>query len=225
MESLEPVNRQTTPGLISAQIRARILDGTFPPGYQLGESKLAEQMGVSRGPVREALQRLVQEGLLQYAKNRGACVISLGEEDVADVYLARGAIERAAALILMRRGSSADFDELEELVSRMLEVADEGRWSELAELDLGFHETLVRLADSARLTRMFTTLLAETRMCLAGLESAYPVRKELVDEHRSLLAAMRGGDEDTALELVDNHLGDAVHDLTGSDGYRLRSNP
>lgn len=225
MESLEPVNRQTTPGLISAQIRARILDGTFPPGYQLGEAKLAEQMGVSRGPVREALQRLVQEGLLQYVKNRGACVISLGAEDVADVYLARGAIERAAALILMRRGSSEEFDELEELVSRMSEVADEGRWSELAELDLGFHETLVRLAASARLTRMFTTLLAETRMCLAGLESAYPVRKELVDEHRSLLAAMRGGDEDSALELVDNHLGDAVRDLTSGDGYRLRSNP
>ncbi|MDN5698337.1 MAG: GntR family transcriptional regulator [Rubrobacter sp.] len=201
------------------------MDGTFAPGYQLGESRLAEQMGVSRGPVREALQRLVQEGLLQYVKNRGACVISLGPEDVADVYLARGAIERAAALTLMRRGSPEDFEALEGLVQSMSDVADEGRWSELAELDMSFHETLVGLTGSPRLRRMFTTLLAETRMCLADLESAYPVRKELVEEHRGLLCAMRDGEETRALAMVDSHLGDAVRDLTGGDGYRLRSNP
>lgn len=221
MESLEPVNRETTPGLISAQIRARILDGTFPPGSQLGEAKLAARMNVSRGPVREALQRLVQEGLLQNVKNRGACVVSLGPEDIADVYLARGAVERAAARILLRRGSRSDFDELDTLVERMSGVAAEDRWSELAELDLGFHETLVRLAGSARLRRMFDTLLAETRLCLAGLREAYPVRKELVDEHRRLVYALRAGDEAGVLALVDAHLGDAVRDLTGGEGYRL----
>lgn len=221
MESLEPVNRETTPGLISSQIRARILDGTFPPGSQLGEAKLAARMNVSRGPVREALQRLVQEGLLHNVKNRGACVTSLGPEDIVDVYLARGAVERAAARILLRRECPSDFDELDALVRCMSEVAAEGRWSELAELDLGFHETLVRLAGSARLCRMFDTLLAETRLCLAGLRDAYPVRKELVDEHRRLVCAVRAGDEAGVLSLVDAHLGDAVRDLTGGDGYRL----
>jgi DNA-binding GntR family transcriptional regulator len=221
LESLEPVNRETTPGLISAQIRARILDGTFPPGSQLGEAKLAARMNVSRGPVREALQRLVQEGLLQNVRNRGACVVSLGPEDIADVYLARGAIERAAARILLRRGCSADFDELDALVERMSGVAAEGRWAELAELDLGFHETLVRLTGSARLRRMFDTLLAETRLCLAGLREAYPVRGELVDEHRRLVSAVRAGDEAGVLALVGGHLGDAVRDLTGGEGYRL----
>lgn len=221
MESLEPVNRETTPGLISAQIRARILDGTFPPGAQLGEAKLAARMNVSRGPVREALQRLVQEGLLRNVKNRGACVASLGPDDIADVYLARGAIERAAARILLRRSCRDDFDELDAMVERMSEAAVEGRWSELAELDLGFHETLVRLADSARLRRMFDTLLAETRLCLAGLREAYPVRGELVEEHRRLVRTLRDGDEAGVLALVDGHLADAVRDLTGLEGYRL----
>lgn len=157
MESLEPVNRETTPGMISARIRDRMLDGTFPPGSQLGEAKLAARMNVSRGPVREALQRLVQEGLLRNVKNRGACVISLGPGEISDVYLARGTIERAAVLILLRRGSPADLDELDGLVGRMSEVASSDRWPELAELDLSFHETLVRLAGSARFSRMFDT--------------------------------------------------------------------
>jgi DNA-binding GntR family transcriptional regulator len=63
---------------------------------------------------------------------------------------------------------------------------------------------------------MFSTLLIETRMCLARLETAYPVHKRLVQEHRNLLGAMRQGDERTALELIDAHLKDAVEDLTSA---------
>ena len=217
MEELEPVNRETTAEIIAAQIRDRITDGTFPLGSQLREAQLAARLKVSRGPVREALQRLVQEGLLRSERNHGVFVISLDEGDIADIYLARGAIERTAILTLMRRRDAEAFERLQYLVDRMSVIAEEGRWKELADLDLRFHESLVDASNSERLQRMFSTLLAETRMCLAALESAYPVRKMLVDEHRKLLGAMRSRSEQEALELVRSHLEDAVNDLTGKE--------
>lgn len=214
VEKLEPVNRETTAGVIAAQIRARIMDGTFSPGSQLGEAQLAARLNVSRGPVREALQRLIQEGLLENRRNRGVFVTSLNYDDIADVYLVRGTIEREAAKILVRRGDAQSLDRLEELVDRMSVVAKEGKWRELADLDLRFHESLVRSSGSKRLQRVFGTLLVETRMCLAALESAYPVPEELVEEHRNVLGAMREGDERKVMELIDAHLQAAVEDLT-----------
>jgi DNA-binding GntR family transcriptional regulator len=121
---------------------------------------------------------------------------------------------------LMRRRDTEAFEHLQWLVDRMSVIAEEGRWKELADLDLRFHESLVDASNSERLQRMFGTLLAETRMCLAALESAYPVRKKLVDEHRNLLAAMRSGNEQEALTLVRSHLEDAVNDLTGKEQSR-----
>ncbi len=214
MEKLEPVNRETTAGFIAAQIRGRIVDGTFPPGSQLGEVQLAGRLNVSRGPVREALQRLIQEGLLENRRNRGVFVASLDGDDVADIYLARRAIEREAVTILVRLADDAAFDRLDELVEDMSSAAERGAWEDLADADLHFHESLVRSSNSKRLQRMFSTLLIETRMCLARLESAYPVHKRLVQEHRNLLGAMRQGDKRAALALIDAHLNDAVNDLT-----------
>lgn len=218
LERIEPVNLETTAEVIAAQVRARIMDGTFPPGSQIREAQLAVRLNVSRGPVREALQRLIQEGLLVNKKNRGVFVISLSEEDIRDVYLARGVIEREAAKILIRRGDTEAFDRLEELVDRMLAAAEKHEWPELADSDLGFHEALVRSSRSKRLQRMFGTLLVEARICLSALESAYPIHQRLVQEHGHILGAMRHGDERQALELIHAHLRDAVEDLVNSGG-------
>lgn len=213
LEKLEPVGLESTAGIIAARIRERIIDGAFPPGSQLGEAQLAARLNVSRGPVREALQRLIQEGLLTNRRNRGVCVVSLDEGDVADIYFARGVIEKEAARILMRSGDTEFLDELESLTKLMSEVAGKVEWAELTSLDLRFHETLVGASGSKRLGRMFGTLIAETRMCLSRLEPAYPTHERLVEEHRSLLEAMRQGDERGTLDLVDKHLADAVRDL------------
>ncbi len=215
-ESLEPVNQETTAGAIAGQIRARIMDGTFPAGSQLGEVQLANRLNVSRGPIREALQRLIQEGLLENKRNRGVFVVSLGYEDVADVYLARRAVERAAAELLILNADEEVFDRLEESVRDMSIEAERGRWKELADADLRFHELMVRSSGSKRLRRMFGTLLAETSVCIAQLESAYPVRARLVEEHSDLLGALRRGNEEKALRLIDAHLEDAVADLTNA---------
>ncbi len=210
--SLEPVSRPTTASIIAARIRSGIMDGSFAPGAQLGEASLAERLRVSRGPVREALQRLIQEGLLRSEPHRGVFVTTLDEDDIEDIYLARGAVERAAARILLERGNSDAFATIDRLLDRMEKAALRDRWSVVADLDLQFHETLVAAAGSKRLVRMFSTLIVETRMCLQRLERAYPARLELVGEHRELFAEIKAGRE-TALRAIDRHFEHAVQDL------------
>lgn len=214
---LEPVNRPTTASLIADQIRKGIMDGTFAPGTQLGEANLAAELRVSRGPVREALQRLIQEGLLRSEPHRGVFVTTLDDADIADVYLARAAVERAAAEILLSRDDPAAFDELDRLLGQMARAADRDRWTTVADLDLRFHEQLVAASGSKRLVRMFSTLIAETRMCLQGLEKAYPARGALVAEHRELLEEIRAGRTDGTFRAIERHFEHAVGHLRPSD--------
>lgn len=214
-EGLEPVARRTTAGVIAAQVRQRIRDGTFPPGTQLAEARLAESLGVSRGPVREALQRLVQEGLLRSEPHRGVFVRELGPGEIEDVYRARAAIERAVVGELVERQPEPPLEGPREVLAEMERAAGDGSWEEVSGLDLRFHASLVEATGSRRLVRMFGTLLVETSMCLRGLEEAYPVRTELVAEHRELLEAIAGGGRSEARALVDAHLAAAVSILTG----------
>ncbi|MFW6091992.1 MAG: GntR family transcriptional regulator, partial [Actinomycetota bacterium] len=158
---LEPVSRSTTAPIVADRIRTGIMDGTFPPGAQLGEANLAEQLGVSRGPIREALQRLIQEGLLYSEPHRGVFVSRLDGDDIEDIYLARGAVERAAVRVLLDRGEPEALAGLERLLERMAKAAQRDRWNAVADLDLQFHETLVAASGSERLVRMFSTLIVE----------------------------------------------------------------
>ena len=189
---LSPLRQESTPALVADRIRAGILDGAFPPHMQLSEVALATQLAVSRGPIREAMQRLIQEGLIRSERNRGVFVVQLDDDDARDVYLARGAIERTAAAIVAQQGAEDRFDQLQEIVDRLAEASD-GSWGELATLDLEFHQAMVALARSPRLDRMFRTLIAETRLCLIRLEPFYPGRLEVVAEHQAILDALRGG--------------------------------
>lgn len=221
LRQLLPVERRTTPGIIADQLRQRILDGTLAPGSQLGEVQLAQRLQVSRGPVREAMQRLIQEGLLESRRHRGVFVIKLEPDDISDIYATRGVIERAAADALMRRDDRAAFAALEALMKEMEEAADARDWARLSDSDLRFHETIVRASRSKRLSRMFGTLIAETRMCLAALEPAYPRPRDIVDEHGALLDALSQGRREEALERIDAHMRRAERKLEAgveSDG-------
>jgi DNA-binding GntR family transcriptional regulator len=211
IRSLAPIDRRPTTDVIADELRERIVDGTLEHGTQLAEVALAEQLGVSRGPVREAMQRLIQEGLLVAERYRGVFVVTLEPEDVADIYVARAAVERAAAAEVARRGDVDAIEALEALVDKMAgAAARRTSWRRLVELDLSFHETLVAASGSRRLVRMYDTLVAETRLCFVALEADYPDWNEIVAEHQRLLAALRLGDEDKVVAAVDDHLHLAV---------------
>lgn len=208
-DDLQPVSRETTASFIAGQIRLGMMNGTFPPGAQLGEADLAGRFEVSRGPLREAMQRLVQEGLLHSERHRGLFVTTLDTDDILDVYLARSAVERAAVSEIVRHATAEDLQPLEDAVNSMESTIDACEWSALADADLAFHEAIVAASRSARLVRMNSTLLVETRMCLSMLEPLYAFAPGTADEHRGILEALQARDERGALKLLDAHMDEA----------------
>ena len=214
LPEIEPVSRESTAAVIARQLRDAIMTGALPPGTQLGETELASRFQVSRGPLREAMQHLVSEGLLRSERHRGLFVIDLEPGDVYDIYAARSAIERAAMIRALRGGERDRIaDILEHTVTEMATAASEDDPSALSTADLKFHEALINASGSKRLVRMARTLLIETRMCLTALQSTYQRVEERVDEHTKLIQALRDGDEETALALLDSHMEDAVQRL------------
>lgn len=214
---LGPVSRESTAGVIAGMLRSAIMDGTLPPGTQMGEVALASKLNVSRGPLREAMQRLVQEGLLRSELHRGLFVTELGPEDVRDVYIARTAIESAAVELILRRDPQGSADKLAAVHREMVEAAQRGDASAVSDADLRFHELLVAESGSPRLRRMTATLLAETRMCMAALERKYAAPADLADEHGAIIDAVRHGGRDKVLSLIEAHMDDAVNRLATGD--------
>lgn len=215
---LEPVVRRSTVEIVSDELRAAIRYGSLEPGAQLGEAELAARLGVSRGPLREAMQRLVQEGLLRSEPHRGLFVVSLDEHDVNDVYTARLAIERAACQLIMREHRDAAAAELTSALRELRQAAKLRDRVAMSDADQAFHETLVRSSGSPRLVRMADTLLVETRMCLHALQEHYPEPEDLVEEHRLLVDAVLSGDEPLLLRLIEEHMTDSMERLRTDAG-------
>jgi DNA-binding GntR family transcriptional regulator len=208
LNDLEPVERRSTAAIVADRLRAAIMRGVLPPGTQLGEVELAARLGVSRGPLREAMQRLVAEGLLRSERNRGLFVRDLDAADVRDVYTARTAIERAAGLLLIAGDRAAATDRLSSALARMEAVT--GDPVALADADHAFHAEFVAASGSPRLRRMAETLLVETRMCLAALQETLPPAAALIAEHRELRDAVRDGDAEQMTAVLEAHMADAV---------------
>lgn len=216
-----PLSRQSTAELIADRLREAITRGRLAPGQQLGEASLAAQFAVSRGPLREAMQRLVAEGLLRSERHRGIFVVELTEADVRDVYRLRKAIERAAIEEICRggaRGASDAATQLGVAVDAMIAAAADRDAAAVADADQQFHEALVDCAESPRLHRAMRTLLSETRMLLGELNDAYPDLGEQVAEHIALRDAIAAGEWSAAARLIDEHLDDGAHQLLARRG-------
>ena len=223
---IEPVVQESTPGLIAARIREAIATGVIAPGAQVSEAAYARQLNVSRGPLREGLQRLAQEGLLTAHRNRGHFVIEMTPENVVDMYVARAAVERAAAALVHQRDRDAAATELLALCEEMVEAAKSGDIRRVSGIDVAFHKAYVRASGSPRLVRIHETLMTETRMCIAALEPTYAVGDTRVAEHRRIAESFTKGDPAETDRLLVEHMEDAVRRLTGKAGEsdRLEAN-
>jgi DNA-binding GntR family transcriptional regulator len=219
IDELSALEGRPTSELIADQLRDRILEGAFRPGEQVIEAQLAARLRVSRGPVREALQRLSQEGLLVSHRNRGVFVLELTATDIAEIYVARKATETAAAETVLASGKAkivATAQVLRQIVQEMSAAMNAGEWPRLAERDLAFHRALVEASGNSRLSRIYATLAAESRICMVNLEGSYRRVDVLVEEHQrivELLAEERG---EALLQEIAQHMDKAVADLSAS---------
>lgn len=216
-EGLFVLEGRPTAQLIADQLREQIVQGVFRPGQQINESTLSSQLRTSRGPVREALQRLAQEGILVSHRNRGVFVLELSTGDIKEIYAVREAVESTAANTLLDAGQQ-QIDEtcqvLKGIVKDMAKQVAVSDWQAIARLDMEFHISFVAGAGNTRLIRIYKTLAAESRMCILNLEVSYPRADVLVEEHQNLLDLLAAGDRKGLLKAIKQHMQKAVEDLT-----------
>jgi DNA-binding GntR family transcriptional regulator len=201
---LSSVERASMTEQVLRELREAIIEGRIPQGEPLREVSLAGTLGTGRSAVREAIRQLVQEGLVDYEPHRGAMVRVMSVEDRLDVYVAREAIESGAARRIVA-GPPSDLGDLRDALDHLGATArdHDGVTDAVIDADIGFHQELVRLAGSPRLTRAHETLAAETRMLLRH-HPAYPWASYVTD-HAELLDALERRDPATP-ELVAAHL-------------------
>lgn len=209
IQTLSAINNRPTAVVIADQLRESIITGGFSPGDQVNEAQVATQLNVSRGPVREALHRLVQEGLLLSRPNRGVFVQELTVRDVAEVYEAREVIECAAAEIITkfpteRRAETAD--RLAEILDRMQVALDAEDWARLGRIDLEFHTALVADAGNTRLGRAYATLATEALICLFHFPDAYPKPDRVIPGHQEIADLLKAGDMEELHHVLHRHL-------------------
>jgi DNA-binding GntR family transcriptional regulator len=211
-KQITPIVRTTLADTVTSRVRELITQGAYEPGAQLSELDLAARFGVSRGPVREGLSRLVQEGLLRSEAHRGVFVPLLDAQDIVDIYFVREAMERAAVVRIFEGDRAFVARALSAVLADMRSAASENRWVEFIELDIVFHKKLVDAAASPRLSKIYATLIDETRVS-ASLTLDYPGRDQLADQHQYVVEHIAHGTLDNALHSLNHHFRDSALSL------------
>jgi GntR family transcriptional regulator, gluconate operon transcriptional repressor len=187
------------------EIRTQILRGGFKPGQHLVEAKIAHELDISRGPVREAFKLLRAEGLLKEEPRRGTFVVSLSAQDVRDIYGLRGALEGRAARLLTRSQDPAVLDALRDSLEAIDAAVAKGDAVAASRADLAFHETLCRLCGNGRIYEVFMRYVPTLRGLLRLDEHVLGSLDEISSQHRDLVGAIEAGDEDRATECFREH--------------------
>lgn len=213
--SMVRVARPSTVDLIVAELRKAIFTGALPVGSPIGEVEMSSQLGVSRSPLRESTQRLVQEGLLTASPGRGMRVSVIGPDQVADVYEARLAIEGHAVRLIAAAADASVLDALERSFADLVAVSEGTDARTIGDADLEFHQLLVDSAGSSRLSRYMATLVIETRIASFSDEHGYTVRRSVSATYRELLDALAAGDGEAAFDALERQFEEAVARLTG----------
>lgn len=215
--SMVRVARPSTVDLIANELRSAIFTGALPVGSPIGEVEMSSQLGVSRSPLRESTQRLVQEGLLTASPGRGMRVSVISSQYVADVYDARLAIEGQAARMVAAAKDAAVVASLESAYAVLVEASAGTDARSIGDADLEFHRLLVDAAGSRRLSHYMSTLVIETRIASFSEPHGYTVRRSVSATYRRLLDSIAAGDGEAAYRALQRQFAEAVARLTGSD--------
>lgn len=201
---LPRINRRRLVDVAYEELRKRIVSGDFAMGSRLNEVHLAADLGVSRAPVREAVRRLSEEGLVVERPHQGAVVRELDASALVDLYNVRAAIEPLAIRLATRR--QMDTRQLRALVDRMATAAQSGDYSLVARHELDFHSVICGSSGNQILTGIFRALQGLMLMGLALDDSGYPDLVEVAREHQPLIEVIESGDENAAAEAMTAHV-------------------
>lgn len=207
---LRPLNVQNLRTHIEAQLRGAILNGTFNPGDRLIESAIAEQLGVSRAPVREVLSALEREGLIVNIPRRGNFVLDFTDRDVQEIYSLRTILELGAAERALGRLTPADTAAIQALIDDQLgaQVAG-GALDQLVEADLLIHERICSAAGHGRLLQLWHSMRWQTQLLMAVTNRTYELPSQPRQNHQRILDCLKNCDLPSVRSELSSHLRDA----------------
>jgi DNA-binding GntR family transcriptional regulator len=190
------------------RIRNAILSAQLAPGARLSEAMLSDLMGVSRGPVREALARLELEGLVVVSRTGRASVARLSREDLDEVFSLRRMLERLAVEYACRRARPEDIAALQAVVDAMAAAIARGiSEKEAAELDLRFHDVIYAASGHQRLINTWNTLRPQVYVFMLSRNVASANFQDVaVNGHQGIVDAIKGGDTQLALAVIEQHM-------------------
>ncbi|MGI6877412.1 GntR family transcriptional regulator [Microbacterium sp. gxy059] len=200
----EPLGAQ-----VAAILRQRIVRGELAPGQRMTEEALAEEFGVSRGPVRDAITRLGYERLVEVHKPRGIYVIGLDDDDVEQLYSLRGALEQLALRRAMTVTDESRWEPMLACVEELAVAADASDHETFLDADLRFHTLLYDLADHPRLRATWRQHLPLFEALLQVTIDHDQDLHESAEAHRRLYEVLRAGDPVIAAAELQSHLAGA----------------
>lgn len=195
-----------------ATLRDLIMGGELTPGARLGEVELAERLGVSRTPVREALSRLAAEGLVEISPNRGARVVTWTVAELEGVFDLRSVLEPQLTAHAVPNATPADVDELDDLARRMREVGTPGPGQDLdalVPLNRAFHDRLVALAAHPTLATALAAAIHPPIVRRNFLTYDEASLRRSLAHHGEIVAALRAGDPEWARAVMTSHIANA----------------
>lgn len=207
----QAVNR-IDPGALLAdrayhELREAILTNRLPPGTALSVPALSRQMDISRSPVREAVQRLIHDGLATHVAHRGAEVARVDIDDLRELYIVRAQLEGLAARLATERLDTSALAELHGILDEHTEVVEQGGNDvKHVELDMLYHRRVHQIAGNPHLSTMLDTVEGRSHLALHALWRSSDASRLAVDEHRRILQAMSAGDPDGAEDAAREHV-------------------
>lgn len=197
-------------------LRERIFRGSFRPGARLVEAEIARQLGISRGPVREAIAMLRAEGLAREAPRKGSFVAQLSVDDVREIYELRSALEGQAARLLCRTGSEAAFAGLRRRLEELRAATKRDDRRQFAEVDFQLHEQLCREAGNGRIHRLWVNQVGVLRTLVRmEVTSQYESLQPLLEEHERLIEEIASRVPDRADAACRRHASEALERVSG----------
>ena len=187
-------------------LRRAILKGELKPGERLMEITLADKLGVSRTPIREAIRKLELEGLVVMAPRKGAKVASITERDLNDVLEVRKGMEDLAISLACKRITGEELEKLETIEQSFQKLIESGNLTELAEMDVKFHDTIYQATNNQRLVQLLNNLREQMYRYRMEYLKDIAVRRTLAEEHKAICRALRERDEQQAEEYVSIHI-------------------
>jgi DNA-binding GntR family transcriptional regulator len=218
VNSLEVETYSPLSEIVYRNIRSSIIRGELLQGATITEVELANRLRVSKTPVREALRRLSQEGLIVTAPHRGATVASLTAGDLEEIYLMRSRLESLAARIAAERLTAEDAKELEAIVDELRCQTVRGDKEKIHRLNVTLHELIWRISRTRRLSQMLSNLQGYIEMSRSALLLTPRGAEVLLEEHSGIVQAILERDPDRAEQAMIQHIAHIITELRSRRG-------